>query len=326
MLKEEIIYLIKDELLEVESLLETNITSEVREIPLIYKYTLKAGGKRFRPALVLLSGRLFSDSDKNKFIKLSTAAELLHMASLIHDDVVDDNKLRRGKVTANYRWGNKLSVFAADFMLLNIVVFLLGDFDPSTIMPFFQAVTRMCEGELFQIDGGPFSFPEEADYMNIIDCKTASLMSACCKVAARASGTSEENVESLARYGRYVGIAFQIVDDIMDLISTSQQMGKTSGSDLREGKITLPLIRALDRATINDRNRIQKLISIYIDEENVLEEILALINKYKGIDYSIKKAKDYVRLAMKELENLKDSRAKETLLQIGEYIISPVYN
>jgi len=326
MLEENIIYLIKEELLEVENLLEKYISSEVKEIPLIYNYTLKAGGKRFRPALILLSRRLFSHNSNHKFIKLSTAAELVHMASLIHDDVIDDNRLRRGKVTVNYRWGNKLSVFTADFMLLNVVVLLLEDFDPRIVMPFFRAVTQMCEGELLQVSAGYFPEFTEVDYMSIIDSKTASLMSACCEVGARAGDASQEDIQTMARYGRFLGLTFQIVDDIMDLISTSQQMGKTSCSDLKEGKLTLPVIRVLNMATPRDKERICKLIRIYSEKENVLEEIQSIINKYRGIDYSIEKAREYLELALGELNKIEASKARSTLIEIGNYIISRICN
>lgn len=316
--------LIEDDLQKVEHLLHEIVESEIKEIPLIYSYTLKAGGKRFRPALVLLSSKLFSGDNDNKIIKLSTASEVVHMASLIHDDVIDDNNLRRGILTPNYKWGNKMAVFVADYILLNTLLFLLKEFNSNVIDPLFRAISKMCEGELLQIKTGGDLNIRETDYIEIIDKKTASLISACCEIGARAANADEDSITAMARYGKYIGLAFQIVDDLMDLIFTSKQIGKTPGNDLRDGKITLPVIRSFYKACERDKSRLIKLIRLYPEKETVMDEILHLINKYDGIEYSRKKAFNYLSMALNQLEHIKDCDARNTLIELGKYVISRV--
>jgi len=315
---------IKDELLKVEDLLNKTVVSEVNEIPLIYSYMLEAGGKRLRPALVILSHRIFSDNNDSKVTKLSMAVEVIHMASLIHDDVIDDNSLRRGKLTPNYKWGNKIAVFVGDFMLLNVLNLLAEEVTSHILLPLFNSIAQMCEGELLQIRKGSCINLKEKDYMKIIEYKTGSLMSACCEVGSKLAMTGYENVKLLAEYGKDIGMAFQIVDDLMDLTSTSRQIGKTAGNDLREGKITLPLIRTYKEASNKDRDSLLNLIHAYVNNQNLLEDILFLVNKYGGIDYSRQKALNYVNMAISRLKGLKDSEAKRNLIDLGEYVISRV--
>ena len=315
---------IKDDLLKVEDSLHNIIVSGVKEIPQIYNHTLRAGGKRIRPALVILSKKAFSGNHDAHVIKLSMAAEIIHLASLIHDDVIDDNNLRRGVLTANYKWGNKISVFAADYILLKGLDFLLDDFSPDVVLLLFYAISLMCEGELLQMKYVHSLDLSELDYMKIIECKTASLMSACCEAGARVARADEPSVSALTSYGHFLGMAFQIVDDIMDLTLTSKETGKSAGNDLREGKMTLPVIRAFILADGDDKRLFHRLITLYRQNACDLKEIISLINKYGGIEYSREKALEFGKLAVKKLNSISDSEAKNSLIELGDYVISRV--
>lgn len=308
------------ELKEVERLFETGLNSDVPLINEVVQYIVQNGGKRLRPLLTLLSAKL-AGFQGEAVIKMAAAMELIHTASLLHDDVVDDAGLRRGKPSTKSKWGNSISVLVGDFFWCQMSRIVVGHGSLRILKVVTDTITITTEAEILEITRhSDFSVDEEV-YLKVIGGKTAALLSACCQIGAVLGGVSEVFEEALKRYGYDLGIAFQLSDDVLDYESEEEKFGKHKGGDLREGKLTLPLIVALRRANAADAHIIKDtLLSGRIESER-LKTIVEIIQKHDGLQETRRLAKQYVEKAKAHLDIFKPSLEKESLLALADYVI-----
>lgn len=290
-------------------------------VPLVEKighYIVESGGKRLRPLLVLLSANACGYNG-DKHIPLAAIIEFIHTATLLHDDVVDNSDLRRGKDTANARWGNAPSVLVGDFLYSRAfqVLVEIGSMDIMQVIS--NATNVIAEGEVLQLLNAKNPDTTEDSYMQVILGKTAMLFEAATESGAILADGPIEQREALRLYGRHLGIAFQLIDDVMDYLSTAEEMGKNVGDDLAEGKPTLPLIHAMREGNDEERQQIRQAIRKGGLED--LEPIMAIVRKTGAITYTQARAQEEADKAIAALDALADSSFKDTLKQLAEIAV-----
>jgi octaprenyl-diphosphate synthase len=320
LLKERVGHLVGAELRAIEEAIVAELDSPGGLIQEMGAYIAGAGGKRLRPILLLLAARL-SGYHGPRSVRLGCVVEILHTATLIHDDVVDQAPLRRGRPSANAQWGDDASILVGDHLYSKSFDMLVRDNDRAVMETLAQATVSMTEAEVFQLELKRGSNATEEDYLRIITQKTASFISACCRIGALLGGAAPERVAALARYGLDVGVAFQISDDSLDFVADQARLGKAIGADLREGTRTLPLIAALERASAPDRERIQWLLGRHKLDGGEVEEIRRVVVKYDGIEYALGRARTYAQAAKDDLAPFPPSEERETLSLIADYVI-----
>ena len=320
LLKERVGQLVGPELRAIEEEIARALDSPVALIQEMGGYIAGAGGKRLRPILLLLAARVAGYRGPRS-MRLGCAVELLHTATLIHDDVVDQASLRRGRPSANAQWGNDASILVGDHLYSKSFSILVRDNDRSIMETLARATVSMTEAEVFQLELKRNGRATEADYLRIITQKTASFISACCRIGALLGQADAERVEALTRYGLDVGVAFQISDDSLDFVADQARLGKAVGADLREGKRTLPLIATLERASPEDRERIQSFLACRELSDGEVEEIRRLVVKHDGIEYALSRARSYAQSAKDDLAPFPPSEERETLSLIADYVV-----
>ncbi len=305
----------------VEERIQQEISSPVRTIWSLGGHVLSSGGKRLRPALVCLSAYATGlPVERNRLIPLAAAVELMHTATLIHDDVVDNTTTRRGRPTASALFGNGVTVLTGDYLLAKAMNLLAEDGDIAIIRTISQIAIEMSEGEVMQmIHTGDASISEQT-YFDIIRKKTAVFIQGCCRAGALVAGASEPIVEALSRYGYHIGMAFQIADDLLDYIGNPARMGKPVGNDLREGKFTLPLIIALRESTPADRERLLRMIESPV-KDGEIQQVVKIIRRYDGFAQTQAIAAHHVRQAAEALCLLPSSTIRESLMALCDYIV-----
>lgn len=310
--------LIRPELEQVQQRIETLLSVSDEQIQPYLYYPVKSSGKMIRPALVLLSGVCVGRIDP-EHIDLAAMVELIHRASLLHDDVIDAADIRRAEQTANSRWGNTTAVLLGDFLLSR--AFSLGfsiHLDQAKDI-LSRTALDICCGELKQnIRKGQWDMSVQ-EYYQLIEAKTASLFSSSCRLGAIAADASSEQVETLSEFGRYLGIAFQLSDDLLDLIGTRQAMGKTLGTDLEQGKMTLAVIHWIGQDSSKKQMRISQL-KRGIDHQTLVREM----TRSGSLDYGLTQIREQVSRATVYLEILPDNPAKQSLCKLADYIVSRV--
>lgn len=318
----EIIQPVKLELIEFERSFKKTIFSKVKLLNIIVHYILKQKGKRIRPTLVFLSAKLVGDINESTF-HAATLVELLHTATLIHDDVVDESTLRRGFPSINSIWGNKVAVLVGDFFLAQGLLLSLKNKEYRFLHITSEAVRRMSEGELLEIQSSKSNDIEEEIYFRIISDKTASLFSTCCELGAASVSDDELVLEKLKNFGENFGIAFQLRDDLLDYIGNSSITGKPVGSDIKDGKITLPLIYALKNSPRKESRRVIKIIK---NEPKVKDiyYVIDFVKAHGGIDYTLRIAEEYLEKAKKFISDFPNSPAKESLLRLTDFVLERV--
>jgi octaprenyl-diphosphate synthase len=301
----------------VELKLKELFKNNIPYISLIGNYLISSGGKRLRPLIHLLSADI-SGYKGDAHIAIAGIFESIHTASLLHDDVIDNAAIRRGKTTANSMWGNQVVILVGDFLYSNALRVAVMQKNQRIMEVLSFATSRMTEGELLQLNriGNPDIREEE--YIEIISAKTGVLVSAACRAGAILGEIPEKHEKALAHFGMKTGIVFQMADDILDYMADENELGKRLGKDLEEGKITLPLIYILEVAEENEVNEIKKIISDDFSEKGILR-IMSMLKKYNAIDISFKKAQLLVDEAKAELTDFPDSKAKNELLAIADY-------
>lgn len=317
------------ELAALNQRLRATLESDVSLIRLIADYIVSAGGKRLRPVLVFLcaealSNRGFSDTT----VSLAATVELIHTATLLHDDVVDESDLRRGRPTANAEFGNAASVLVGDFLYSRAFQVMVGTKSLRVLEIVSEATNRIAEGEVMQLMAiGNLSLTQ-ADYMNVIEAKTAKLFEAAGALGAIAAGGDDAAEQMMATYARELGVAFQIADDVLDYRGDSETMGKSLGDDLAEGKLTLPIILALSRSDAGDAKWLASVIeSNRADHRNAhrhsdLPRVLALLESCGALDASMAVAEKHANAARNAIDTLGESRAKSAMLELCRYAVS----
>lgn len=317
---QEIFRLIEGDLAQVECDLVTHCRSNVQLIDKIGHYIQKSGGKRIRPALLLLTARMCGYSGPVCH-RLGAVVELIHAATLVHDDIIDDAKVRRGRASVNVKWGNEISVLMGDWLYMTSFALALGERHFQILDILAEVTRKMVEGELMQLDlNGSLDITEE-QHLDITLRKTAYLFSACSQIGSILGGASAEQQEMLRVYGLNVGLAFQMVDDVLDFTSTESTLGKPVGSDLKEGKLTLPLIYLMR----NGESRHRELVKTVLRENGFgtvqKEVILQLVREHGTVDLVLDKARDYSRQAKQALEVFPQSRVRDALTAVSDYIV-----
>ena len=319
----EIFDLVRDDLVLVEQELARQTEAAFEPVAEITGYLLGGGGKRLRPALLLLSARYASgeQSSNEGAIRLAAVVELLHSATLIHDDVIDSANTRRGRPSANSRWGNHRSVLTGDWLYMQSFQMALEERNFRILDILIDLTQKMVEGELIQLAKiGRIDVTEE-DALRLATYKTACLFSGCARLGAVLGGLEGEEEESLAEYGRYSGLAFQLVDDLLDFTASAEQLGKPVLSDLKEGKVTLPLIYAMD----NGHSEARELVARVLEEKEFdsvrPETIVALVRESGALDRTRNLALEYGRRAKACLNGHGQSEYGRALLTLPDFIL-----
>lgn len=311
---------VQNDLRAVEELIQQEISSSVSAIWSVGEHVLSSGGKRLRPALVCLSayatGRAVA---RERLIPLAACAELMHMATLIHDDVVDNATLRRGRPTANVVFGNGVTVLTGDYFLAKAMSLLVQNADTSILRTVVQTAIEMSEGEVLQMVHAHDATVTEEVYFDIIRKKTAVFIESCCRIGAFAVQAPDAVTHALSQYGYHLGMAFQIADDLLDYIGNPSKMGKPTGSDLREGKFTLPLIMALRQAAPADRKKLFKLLEKPM-KDGKAQEVIELVRRYDVFRHTKELAQHHASQAAQALRVLPPSKARESLQLLCEYV------
>ena len=312
--------LVSDDLKKINHIILRYMDSPVALIPQLAGHIVAAGGKRLRPMLTLASARLCG-YEGERHLGLAAAVEFIHTATLLHDDVVDDSDLRRGRATANAVWGNQASVLVGDFLFSRSFQLMVTDGSLRVLEILSNASAVIAEGEVQQLITTNNTQTTEVDYLSVIEAKTAALFAAACQVGAVVADRPEPEEKALEIYGRHFGIAFQLVDDILDYSAEQAALGKSVGDDFREGKITLPVVLTYERADENERAFLRRCLEDLDQEPSDLERAIDLMEKYGALADAKARARNYGETARSALMIFPDSPAKTALTQVVEFCI-----
>ncbi len=308
---------IQDDLNALEAELLSVIHSPVDLITQIGEHLVKAGGKRLRPALYLLCARSRCD-DIKQLMPMALAIELIHMATLVHDDVIDNASTRRGRATANSQWGNHSAVLTGDYLFAKSFSFLANNVDNNMLKILADVICSLCEGEIIQNRDAFNPDQTEESYLVRIAKKTADFIAASCQLGGLSAALPAEDVEKLRQYGYSIGMAFQITDDILDITASSEQIGKPAGNDLRQGIVTMPVIYALNYS--ENREELRELIRTRNMDEQQIKRGLSIIHNTAGVEYSYQRVADYLRQARSILPDSIPPELKEALLAVANFV------
>jgi octaprenyl-diphosphate synthase len=316
----EIFEMLREDLAAIEREFGRDTVSNVEAITEIGEYLRQGGGKRIRPALLLLASKLFAYEGRGA-IRLGAVVEIIHTATLVHDDIIDEAQTRRGRPAANTQWGNSKCVLAGDWLYMQAFKVAVQERNFRVLDTLIELTQQMVEGELLQMEklGQLISLDE---HFNLIYRKTACLFSVCMRMGAILGGATPEQEESLSHYGRHLGMAFQIVDDVLDLTASENVLGKPVASDLREGKVTMAVIHALQRCTPTERKLIETVVQDRVFQENTHSQVLAILNRHGSLDAAYEKAMQYADLARNAICSFPDTEIKRALLWAPEFVVA----
>jgi octaprenyl-diphosphate synthase len=307
------------DLQKVEGYMAAALRSDVSLIPQVSQHLIGSGGKRFRPLLLMAAAALCGYEGERRH-PLAAVIEFIHTATLLHDDVIDNADMRRGRAAANHVWGNAASVLVGDFLYSEAFQLMAEYGNLEIIKVLARATNLMAEGEVFQLVKRGDPEISEKEYLAIIEKKTSHLISAACAVGALLAGAPEDKVAALGRFGLNLGFAFQIVDDALDYTAKEEDFGKAIGKDLDEGKMTLPLIRTLSRCSEEERQRIRSVVAGPARDETSLLAIFEIIRRDDGIDYAMNMARSYIEEGKGELAIFSDQAPLRDLLTLADYV------
>jgi octaprenyl-diphosphate synthase len=310
-----------EDLQRIEEEINKNLQSSVPLIALVTRYIMRSGGKRLRPLLTVLAARLLNYQGNDHY-GLSIVFEYLHAATLLHDDVVDNAELRRGRPSANTLWGNAAVVLVGDFLLATSFFLSVMSGNLKILRILSETTTSMAEGEVLQLINSDNLEISEEEYIEVIKRKTAILISAACQIGAILGRANGEQEEAMRLFGLNLGIAFQLRDDFLDYAGSEEEFGKPVGKDLQEGKITLPLIHALQSSNDGDRQRLVELITSDRDYEQIFGKVKKAIRNYQGLDYTDKLANHHITEAKSALSIFPESPTRQSLIEIAEYVVT----
>jgi octaprenyl-diphosphate synthase len=316
----EIFDLLRDDIVAIEEQFGRDTVSNVAAITEIGEYLRAGGGKRIRPALLLLSAKLLGYEGSGA-VKLASVVEIIHTATLVHDDIIDEAQIRRGRPAANTRWGNPMCVLAGDWLYMQAFQIAVQERNFRILDVLIELTQQMVEGELLQMEklGKLISLQEHLD---LIYRKTACLFSVCMRVGGILGGATETEEERLGQYGRDLGLAFQIVDDVLDLTASEIVLGKPVASDLREGKATMAVIHALARCSAAERHKIETILHDRAFNGVNHAEILTILNRHGSLEYATHEAARYAESARQAICIFPDSEIKRALLWAPEFVVA----
>ncbi|HWZ31268.1 MAG TPA: polyprenyl synthetase family protein [Bryobacteraceae bacterium] len=315
----EIFDLVRQDLDQVEREIGLEAVASVDAVTYIGQYLQSGGGKRLRPILVLLCGKLFGESNP-ALVRMAAVVEMIHTATLVHDDVIDMAKTRRGRPSINVVWGNHTSVLAGDWLYMQAFQVALRERNFPVLDLLIELTQRMVEGELLQLERIGKIGVTEADYMELIDRKTASLFSACARLGAIANGAGDAAESKLGEYAWNLGIAFQLIDDVLDFTSREKILGKPVGNDLREGKVTLPLIYALESAEPEERRLIETVLADGNYDQVPFGKILHILHRYRGVERAQERALAFTEKARAIIGDFPNSAYQRALLAVTDLV------
>jgi len=307
----------------VNALILSKAGSDVEMIPLIADHLISSGGKRLRPMLTLAAARLFGYQGRSHII-LATAVEFMHTATLLHDDVVDESNMRRGSRTARIIWGNQASVLVGDYLLGQAFRLMVETGSLPGLQVLSDAAAVIAEGEVMQLAAAKHLATDETTYLKVIEAKTAALFAAAAEVGAIIAGQGAEPRRQIAAYGRNLGLAFQLVDDALDYGGNAASLGKNTGDDFREGKITLPVILAYARGNKEQQAFWRAAMESGRHDEAALARAFALLAEHKALEDTIKAARRFGAAARAALSGFADSPHKRAMLEVVDFCISRV--
>lgn len=318
MLINKMLYVIKNDLNALEKGLSCQVYSDAALITEIGRHLVKAGGKRLRPALYFLAAHSRSQYDINYVLPLAITIELIHMASLVHDDVLDNASTRRGAITANAKWGNNISILSGDFLFARAFGLIANkDYDKRVLLRLADVICGLSEGEIHQNEKH-YKLRSEEEYYEAISKKTADFIAASCEIGGVVAGLSKDDTDKLHTYGLCLGMAFQITDDILDLTSSDKKIGKPAGNDILQGIITLPVIRAVHTGPDSE-----ELVSIITDKEldaEMVKRAVEITKSSSGLDYARQKVYDYLDRARQALPDGLPPSIKKSFIDVADFV------
>jgi octaprenyl-diphosphate synthase len=316
----EIFDLLRDDLVAIEQEFGRDTVSNVKAITEIGEYLRAGGGKRIRPALLLLAARLLGKKGESA-VHLGAVVEIIHTATLVHDDIIDEADSRRGRPSANTRWGNSKCVLAGDWLYMQAFKVAVLERNFRILDSLIDLTQQMVEGELLQMETLG-KCVGETEYLDLIYRKTACLFSVCMRLGGIIGKATDVQEQALADYGRNLGLAFQIVDDVLDLTASEEVLGKPVASDLREGKVTMAVIHALERCTPEEREIIETVLRERAFDSVKHEQILAILNRYDSVNAALSRAAEYAQAATNAICTFPQSEIKKALLWMPEFVVA----
>ena len=318
----EIFDLIHDDLERVEKEISLETVASVEVVTQIGQYLQESGGKRLRPSLLLLASKLIGGTGRTgeSAIHLGAVVEIIHAATLVHDDVIDDARTRRGRPSSNARWGNHTSVLAGEWLYMEAFQVALRERNFHVLDLLIGLTQMMVEGELLQLDRIGRIEVTEADCMELVDRKTACLFSVCAKLGALVAGADSQTEERLGDYAWNLGMAFQLVDDLLDFPSRETVLGKPVGNDLREGKVTLPLVYALEQASGVERRRVETILRDRNYDRVPFPQILAMVERYQGVARVKERPQAFTEKARGIIGEFPDSPYQRALYSVTDLV------
>ena len=314
--------LLDGKLESVEKLINTKLNSDVELIKKMSDYHLNSGGKRIRALLTMGSAKLGGYLDGKRDINLAACVELIHSATLLHDDVIDESEVRRGNKTTNAIWGNQSSILVGDYLLSRCFEMMVDDGDQEILKLLSSTSSKIAQGEVLQLQHKGEADLLEENYIKIINLKTAALFAAATKVGSCISNMEKKKKDALESYGKNLGLAFQIADDALDYFSKEKIFGKQIGKDFFEGKVTLPIIIVFQKSNMIERNFLTKIFKKDKREKEDFDETLKLINKYKALETTFKRAEYFVNVSYNALGMFENSNEKNILQNLTGFSLN----
>ena len=312
---------IREDLERVDREFARHVESQVELIPTIGKYIQTSGGKRMRPAVLLMAARLAGYTG-DRAVLYAAVVEFIHTATLVHDDIIDDSDLRRGRLAVHSRWGNDITVLLGDYLYIKSMALALTHDTLDIVRLLCDVTLRMIEGELYQLTKNGDADITEDEHLDIIRRKTAYLFSGSAQIGGMLGTITKEQQDALKEYGFNLGITFQLVDDLLDFTGDAQALGKPIGADLREGKMTLPLIHLLSQDEEVGEAIVRDIIASRSTTEEQWTELMRILEEHRSIDYAYRRAVDYAERAKKPLSVFPPSSERDALLALPDFVLS----
>jgi octaprenyl-diphosphate synthase len=317
----EIFALVRSDLALVETEFRRAVTEAPEVVAAMGCYLHDGGGKRVRPALLMLASRMTNGEATTAAVRMGTVMEMLHTATLVHDDIIDEARVRRGRPSANARWGNNKTVLIGDWLYMTAFDLSLRERNFDILDSLTRMTRLMVEGEIIQLSLIGNSHITEAQHLNIVERKTAYMFSVCSEIGGILAGANREQRRALAHYGKSVGIAFQLVDDVLDFVSTEAKLGKPVANDLREGKLTLPLIYLLEEGDPDHRRMVETVMREGGFETVKREDVLRLLDEHGTLERARRAAQHYAQEAIESLDVFPHSVYRQALMSVPRFIV-----